>query len=136
MSFAVSGPLQAAVFTRLIGDASVSALIGANVYDAVPSGPLPATYVRLGSETVTDASDLSGDGAIHRFTVSVITSDPGFTVAKSVAAAVGDTLQDAALTLTRGRLISLRFEQAKARRTDGGTARQIDMRFRARVSDD
>ena len=136
MSFGQSAPLQAAVFAALTGDAQISALVGGNIYDAVPAGPLPATYVRLGSESVTDASDLSGNGAIHQFTVSVITTDPGFAAAKTLAGAVSDVLQDAELSLTRGRLVSLRFEKAEATRADGGSSRQIDMRFRARVSDE
>ncbi len=136
MSFAISGPLQAAIFGALTGDAALAALVGSDIYDAVPSGSLPTTYVRLGSESATDASDISGSGAVHRFTVSVITTDPGFAGAKDVAGAVSDALHNAALTLSRGQLISLQFEQARASRTEAGTTRQIDMRFRARVADD
>lgn len=135
MSFAFSGPLQAAVYAALSGDAALSALIGTEIYDAVPSGAVPAMYVRLGSETVSDASDVSGAGAVHRFNVSVITTDPGFSGAKAVSGAVSDVLHDAALTLSRGQLISMRFERAVVRRTDSEATRQIDMRFRARVSD-
>lgn len=136
MSYAVSEPLQAAVFNALMADATLSSLVGANIYDAVPTGTLPSTYVRLGSETVTDASDNAGSGATHRFTVSVITTEPGFAGAKAVSGAVSDVLHDADLALTRGHLVSLRFERAVAARRDGGSTRQIDMRFRARVSDD
>jgi hypothetical protein len=136
MTFALSGPLQAAVYTALYSDAPLTALVGNNIYDAVPPGTPPATYVRLGSETVVDASDGSGAGAVHRLTVSVITTDPGFAGAKDVAAAVSDALHEANLTLERGHLVSLRFERASATRTEGGGTRQIDLRFRARVSDD
>ena len=135
MTFALSGPLQAAVYTALFADTPLTALVGNNIYDAVPSGTPPATYVRLGSETAVDASDGSGAGAIHRLTVSVITTDPGFAGAKDVAAAISDALHEADLTLDRGHLVSLRFERASATRTEGGGTRQIDLRFRARVSD-
>lgn len=136
MSFALSGPLQAAVFGALSADTELAALVGSNIYDAVPSGTLPVTYVRLGSETATDASDISGTGALHRITVSVITTEPGFAGAKQVAGAISDVLHNADLALSRGQLVGLRFERANAERTDVGAARQIDMRFAARVADD
>ncbi|MBD3662931.1 DUF3168 domain-containing protein [Sulfitobacter aestuariivivens] len=135
MTFALSGPLQAAVYAALSADAALAALVGGDVFDAVPSGTVPARYVLLGSETVTDASDLSASGAMHRFTVSVITSDPGFSGAKAIAGQVSDVLHDADLSLTRGSLVALRFERATAKRTNGGATRQIDLRFRARVDD-
>jgi hypothetical protein len=135
MSYAISGPLQAAVFATLNADAALGALVGSAVYDAVPAGVVPDLYVRLGSETVREASDGTGAGAVHFLMVSVITTNPGFATAKAAAAAVSDALQDADLTLARGRLVSLRFEKATARRIDEASARQIDLRFRARVQD-
>ena len=136
MSYAMSGPLQAAVFTTLSADTELAALVGPHIYDALPAGSLPATYVRLGRESVSDASDGSGAGALHRFTVSVVTSDPGFACAKEAAGVISDALHDGDLELSRGRLISMQFERATAARVDSGATRQIDMRFRARVQDD
>jgi hypothetical protein len=136
MSYAVSGALQSAVFAALSGDVALASLVGTAIYDAVPAGTVPDIYVRLGSETVREAGDGSGAGAVHFLTVSVITTNPGFATAKAAATAVSDALQDAELTLTRGTLVSLRFERATARRIDAASARQIDLRFRARVSDD
>ncbi|MDF1729526.1 MAG: DUF3168 domain-containing protein [Sulfitobacter sp.] len=136
MSFALSGPLQAAVFQALAQDAALGALVGSAIYDAVPAGNLPALYVRLGSEEVRDASDQTGPGALHRITLSVITTEPGFQAAKAAAGAICDVLQEAHLTLSRGYLVSLRFERARARRIDAVSARQIDLIFRARVQDD
>ena len=135
MSYALSAPLQAAVFAALSGDPVLGALVGNDIYNAVPSGMAPAVYVRLGSETVRDASDESGAGAVHRFAVSVITTNPGFSTAKAAAGAISDVLHNAQLTLSRGRLISLRFECAKAARIDAVSSRQIDLQFRARVQD-
>lgn len=136
MSYAMSGPLQAAVFSALSASVPLADLVGAHVYDAVPAGALPPTYVRFGRETATDASDGSGAGALHRFTVSVISTVPGFACAKEAAGVISDILHGADLSLSRGRLVAMRFERASAVRTDAGGTRQIDLRFRARVQDD
>ncbi|MEM9968315.1 MAG: DUF3168 domain-containing protein [Pseudomonadota bacterium] len=135
MSYALSGPLQTAVYDALRGDAALSSIVGSAIYDAVPIGAVPTIYVRLGGEEVIDASDFTGAGAVHTITVSVITTEPGFALAKAAAGAISDLLHDADLTLSRGRLVSLFFQQAKAVRIEAVSARQIDMRFRARVQD-
>jgi hypothetical protein len=97
---------------------------------------VPQTYVSLGPEEVRDQSDADGAGALHRFTVSVISEASGFAVAKAVAGAVGDALLNSGLTLARGRLVGLWFERASARRGGkAGRVRRIDLRFRARVED-
>ena len=136
MSYAVSAALQTAVFQALSNDADVTALVGAAIYDALPGGTLPTLYIVLGSEEARDASDQTGGGALHEFTVTVVTESAGFSSAKQVAAAVSDALVDAPLTLTRGTLVSLNFYKAKAARVGTGDVRQINLIFRARVADD
>ncbi|KIN66303.1 putative GTA protein [Sulfitobacter noctilucicola] len=136
MTFALSGPLQTAVFEALSGDSVLVMIVGTAIYDAVPTGALPPIYVRLGGEDATDASDGSGAGAVHKFTVSVITTNAGFAQAKAAAAAISDILHDGNLTLSRGRLVSMRFEKARAARVEAAATRQIDLRFAARVQDD
>ena len=136
MSYGMAAALQAAVFQHLRATPTINALVGNNIFDAMPAGAVPETYVTLGPEDVRDASDASGGGAIHRFTVSVVSELSGFSVAKSVASAVSDALEDPALTLDRGRVVGLWFERATAKRTGtAGQARRIDLRFRARVED-
>ncbi len=137
MSYGVSAALQAAVFQQLSADTEVDTLSGGAIYDAAPAGAVPQTYVTLGPEEVREASDRSGAGAVHRFTVSVVSEVAGFNAAKTLAGAVCDALEDAPLNLGRGRVVGLWFERASARRTGtGGATRQIDLRFRARVEDD
>ena len=136
MSYGIASALQAAVFQSLSNDPSVVALVGSAIYDALPSGTLPALYIVLGSEEVRDASDKSGGGALHEFTITVVTESAGFSSAKVLAAAVSDALVDAPLTLTRGALVSLNFYKAKAARVGTGDMRQINLIFRARVADD
>ncbi|UWQ81138.1 DUF3168 domain-containing protein [Leisingera sp. S132] len=134
MTYAIAGGLQFAVYTHLTGDAGLTALVGNAIYDAIPAGPLPQTYVALGSEEVLDRSDKTAGGAEHRFFVTVTTDMAGFATAKSAAAAVCDALVGAAVPLPRGQLTGLWFDRAKAERLSTG-GRQITLRFRARVDD-
>ncbi|MCB1399783.1 MAG: DUF3168 domain-containing protein [Rhodobacteraceae bacterium] len=133
MSYAVSAALQAAIYQRLRAAAPLAALVGEAIHDAVPPGTPTGTYVSLGPEDVRDASDATGAGAEHDFVVSVVTDEAGFQAAKAVAAAVSDALVGASLVLARGRLVGLWFLRARARRTEAGTLRRIDLTFRARV---
>lgn len=135
MSYGVAAALQQAVFQKLSNDPALGAVLGGAIYDALPPGTLPPLYVILGSEDVKDASDKTGGGALHEFTVTVVTESAGFSSAKVAAAAVNDALVDADLPLTRGTLVSLNFRKAKAARVGTGDVRQINLTFRARVAD-
>ena len=135
MSYGVSAALQTAVYQALVADTALSALVGTNIYDAIPSGTVPSLYLALGPELARDRSDKTGAGAEHEFTVSVLTDSAGFASAKEAAAAVSDVLVDADLTLSRGVLIALNFYRAKAVRVGTGDDRRIDLMFRARVQD-
>lgn len=136
MSYGVAAALQQAVYQRMTGDPGLGALVGGAIYDVVPAGPVPGTYVSLGPEDVRDRSDKTGRGAEHRFVVSVVTDAAGFQTAKLAAAAVSDALLGATLALSRGRLVSMEFLSARARRVRAGDVRRIDLTFRARVEDD
>lgn len=135
MSYGASAALQAAVYQHLTNDVPLGALVGSAIYDALPGGTLPATYVTLGPEEARDRSDGSGPGTNHDITVSVVTDTSGFHAAKLVAAAVSDALHGAALSLSRGQLVDLSFARARARLEGSGDLRRIDLRFRARVQD-
>ena len=135
MSYGVSAALQAAVYQHLLADAAVAGLVGTAVYDALPAGTLPSTYVSLGPEVVRDRSDKTGAGAEHEVTVSVVTDAAGDQGAKAVAGAVSDALVDADLVLSRGSLVGLWFVKAVARSDGTSGLRRIDLKFRARVDD-
>ncbi len=136
MSYGVALALQAAVYQHLVADAAVVALVGSSVFDEVPSGSVPSTYVTLGPEIALDRSDKSTSGAEHRFTISVVTDVAGFGTAKSVGVAVSDALHNnQGLVLARGHLVMLQFERATASREQAANLRRIDLRFRARVED-
>ncbi|TCP42331.1 DUF3168 domain-containing protein [Rhodovulum marinum] len=136
MSYGAAAALQAAIYQRLAGDAALAALVGGAIYDVVPAGELPATYVSLGPEDARDASDKTGEGALHYLTISVVTVEAGFAQAKAAAGAISDALVGAPLTLTRGTLVGLWFDRARARRVGAKDERRIDLRFAARVEDD
>ncbi|UOA26863.1 DUF3168 domain-containing protein [Pseudosulfitobacter sp. DSM 107133] len=136
MSYGVSAALQSAIYGALSGATAVTDLVGSDIYDAVPTGTVPSLYVSIGAETAQAANDKTGDGAVHDIRIAVVTDVQGFAAAKAVGVAISDTLHDADLTLTRGRLIYLNFDRAVADRSDGGAGRTITLRFKARVEDD
>lgn len=136
MTYAVSSALQAAVYQQLADATGLTEMVDDAIYDALPAGVLPPLYVVLGPETVRDASDMTGGGAVHEFTISVVTDGAGFATAKEAAAIVCDVLVDAPLSLSRGALVFLNFYKAKAARVGTGDIRQINLTFRARVADD
>lgn len=129
MSYGAAAALQAAVFQTL---SAAPGLTGVAIYDAVPPHPA-GTFVLIGPEDVRDASDASGAGAEHLANVSVISDGAGFLAAKTIAGAISDVLSAASLSLSRGRLVSLAFQRASARRIDEGEVRRIDLTFRARI---
>lgn len=135
MSYSVGAALQAAVYQRLLADTALEALVAGAIYDSIPPGTVTGTYVSLGPEDVRDASDQTGRGAVHEFTVSVVTDQAGFQSAKTVAAAVSEALSGADLGLARGRLVGLWFLSARARRVEKVDIRRIDLTFRARVEE-
>lgn len=132
MSYGAAAALQAAVFELL---ETAPALSGVTVVDALPKGGGSGTFVLIGPEEALDRSDKSGGGAEHRFTVSVISDATGFLTAKTIAAAISDTLVGARPDLNRGRVVEIGFVRALARRLEDGRARRIDLTFRARVED-
>ncbi len=135
MSYAMAAALQEAVYQTLLADPALAALVGSDIFDAAPPGTVPPIYVSLGPEEASDGSDQSGRGAVHEFTVSVVSQAAGFRTAKEAAAAVSDALLGASLVLSRGRVVYLNFLRAKAARVEGADLRRIDLRFRAYLED-
>ncbi len=139
MSYASAAALQAALFAHLAADSALNALLNGAIHDALPAGTVPPLYLSLGPEVVRDRSDGSASGADHEISLSVVADVAGFQQAKTVAAAVCDALAAPGLAqelvLTRGRLVSLHFLRATAKRDGSGQRRRIDLIFRARLDD-
>lgn len=136
MSYGVAAALQSAVYQALAADTVLGALVGSNIFDAAPPGAVPPIYVSLGPEDVRLRGDKSAGGAYHEFTISVVSDTAGFLAAKQAAVAVSDVLSDASLALSRGTLVAIWFQKARARRVQDGDTRRIDLRFRAYVTDE
>ncbi len=133
MSYGSAVALQAAVYARLTSDPGLAALVGPAIYDQVPAGNLPETYVSLGVEEMRARRDASGAIAEHDIALSVVSSASGFAQAKAVAGAAAVALEAPGLVLDAGRLMDLRFLSARARRVRDADVRRIEVRFRARI---
>lgn len=136
MSYAASAALQGAVFQALCGSEALIDLVGDAIFDAMPTAAPSGTYVSLGTEDVRDAGDMTGAGTTHDFIVSVLSGAEeaaGFAAVKAAASAVAEALEDTPLNLSRGRVVGLWFQRARARRTENGAGRRIDLTFRARI---
>ena len=133
MSLGNSAALYRAIYDILANDAGVTAVIGTHIYDALPAGPLPEVFISLGAEVVSDRSDKTGRGSEHDFTISVITTQPGFLRAKDVATAIGHALLDQTPDFGGLSVVYLNFTRADARRDTDTQTRRIDLGFRARI---
>lgn len=135
MSYSFSAPLQEAIYTRLSTYDTLTAVVGTHIYDALPSGALPDLYVSLGPETARDTSDITGAGAIHELSISVISTQSGFYQAKEIAGHICDALLGEDIILTRGSLVFLNFQRANAKRDTDSLTRRIDLSFVVQVSE-
>ncbi len=134
MSLALSGELQGAIYTALVNDTALVALVGAEIYDApLPSGgALPeGEHVTLGEEAVKPFNTMTSRGSVHDVDIFVHSTASGFSAAKEVIKAIGDALDDATLPLAGGYMVRLQFLKARARRGVAPELRRVELRFRA-----
>jgi len=139
MTYALSWPLQEAVYDLLTTTPAVTALIGGRVYDAPPpvDGVVaPAgLYAVIGDEAVQDWSTKSDHGADHRITIALIAPRAGFSEAKQAAGAVSDAMLSGALSLSRGHVVGVWFLGAETDREEGDDLRRVEMTFRILIED-
>ena len=131
-----SNELQSAIYNALIADTTLAGLVGSDIFDALPSGTVPDTFVLIGEETVFDRSDKTHSAAIYVIKVNVVTSQSGFGNAKTIAAAICNVIEEANLSLSNGHLRRVEFRRALARRNTSGTERKIELIFRALIEQD
>lgn len=136
MTYLLSAPLQQAVYGCLANDPAIVGVVGNAVFDAPPEGVRPPVFIAIGPEDVVQRFDKTNNAAAHRFTITLVSEAPGFLALKELAGLVEAALVNATLPLNRGRVVSITFQKAKARRERSGTRRRIDMTFRAFVDDE
>jgi hypothetical protein len=126
-----SAALQAAIYTRLAGDAALSIILGgARVYDHVPRNAA-YPYVAFAGSVERDWSTGSEEGHEHLVTIHAWTRGGGHREADEVLAAVRTALHDHPLALDGWRLVNLRHEFSEVRRDRGGEVFHGLTRFRA-----
>lgn len=140
MTYALAWPLQKALYATLIADPTLISLVGeGHFYDEPPHGESDETpdnaYVVIGDEAVTPWDTKTERGAIHTFDVIIYTQQRGYSLAKQIAGRISDLLETEPLTLARGRIINLNFENSVTAREDQGLSRQITLTFRAVLED-
>lgn len=120
--------LQAAIFSRLTGDATLTGMIGANaVFDRRLTGKA-MPYLVL-SEIAT--SDFGPDDEEHLVTIEAWSDAEGRKQAQDIAARVKVLLDGAALGLTGFSLVNLLHRSTRARREPKTRAHVAQMVFRA-----
>ncbi len=139
MTYALAWPLQEALFTALCDEPSCAEHFKGQIYDA----PLPFSgdaapeglYLILGDEDAQDWSTGSDQGAVHLVSLNIHAPRRGFAEAKRAAAHISDTLLAGGLTLSRGRVVNVRFVDARTHREEADALRRIEMRFRITLED-
>jgi hypothetical protein len=117
--------LQKAIVARLKADSATAAIVGARIYDEVPtSAAFP--YINLGEDqTIAERADCY-DGSEINLTLHAWSREPGYPEVKRIADAVRASLQDAPLTLTGHRLVDLTFIDSRVLRDpDGKTSHAV-----------
>ena len=139
MSYGMSAALQAAIFQTPAGRcARWRRWSAAAIYDVVPAGQVPGTYVSLGPEDVRDRSDKTGRGCGPSISRSAWSpTRRGSSSAKTVAGGDSDALDGRTPPLVTRAAGHASVSAGPAR---SGSARRenrrIDLTFRARVEDD
>ena len=139
MTYALAWPLQEALFTALCQNPLCAEHFNGQIYDA----PLPfvgdaapdGLYLILGDEEAQDWSTASDQGAVHLVSLNIHAPRRGFAEAKRAAAEISDALLAGVLTPSRGRVVNIRFVDARTHREEAGALRRIEMRFRITLED-
>ncbi len=139
MTYALSWPLQQALYDLMCNDAVCVEHFGHRIYDAPPpflgeQAP-EGLYLTFGDEEVADWSTASEAGAVHLVKLTIHAPRRGFSEAKQAASAVSDAILGGALALVRGRIVNARFVDARTTRSEAEALRRIDMRFRITIED-
>lgn len=130
MTLTASWELQKAIHANLVGDASLSSLVGGRVYDRPPQDAA-FPFVTLGDTEVEPDGAGSEGAAIHRLALSVWSRARGRREAKEIMSVIDAALQDASLALTGHVLVNLQLERASVSYASDAEALRGRLVFRA-----
>ena len=133
MRIGFSAQLQAFLYATLQNDATLTQKLNGHIFDAPPPGPLPFTYITLGPEKVTDASDMTAKASVHEVAISVVTTQTGFASIKELSDLIIERLDHKTTSFSQGAITSMQFLRSEAAREADGTIRRVDLVFRARI---
>ena len=130
MILAASWELQKAIHGGLVGNASLSSLVGGRVFDRPPQDAA-FPFVTLG-DTELEPDGAGNDGAaIHRLVLSVWSRARGRRETKEIMSAIDEALQDASLPMTGHVLVNLQLERASVSYAPEAEALRGRLVFRA-----
>lgn len=139
MTYALAWPLQQAVFHMLCEDAVCANYFSHRIYDAAPpftGEPVPeGIYLLFGDEEAVDWSTSTDSGAVHTLRLTINAPRQGYSEAKQAASAVCDAILSGDPAMSRGRIVNIRFVDAKTKRAEKDGLRQIELRFRVVTED-
>ena len=123
--------LQAAIFERLTGDATLTGLVGADgVTDRIlPRPKLPLVVLR--SIDSSDYGTASEGGEVHVISIEVWSEAAGNREAQAIAARVRVLLDDVPLALDGAHLVSILHRTTSQRRDGKSRFHRAELRFRA-----
>ena len=123
--------LQAAIFERLTGDATLTGFIGADgVTDRIlPRPKLPLVVLR--SIDSSDYGTASEGGEMHIVSIEVWSEAAGNREAQAIAARVCALLDDAPFALDGAHLVSILHRTTSQRRDSKSRFHRAELRFRA-----
>lgn len=126
-----SSAIQKAIYSALIGDAALVALLGGpRLYDNAPQSPA-FPYLTFAHSQVRDWDTGSEPGDEHLITLHVWSRATGRREAQAIMARIRTLLHDQVPALDGHRCVNLRHEFSEARREpDGDTIRGLT-RYRA-----
>lgn len=123
--------LQQAIFAKLIGDTTLTTLLGGpRLYDGAPQGSA-FPYLTFGQSTARDWSTATDDGNEHILTLHVWSRARGASQTQAIMDAIRAALHDQPLDVDGHRLVNLRAEFSDSRRDPDGETTHGTVRFRA-----
>jgi hypothetical protein len=124
--------IQAAMVAALKAAGALPAVVGARVYDAVPTSPAPTfPYVTLGDCQVLPDKAGCIDGAEVSLQIDVWSRATGYGEAKAIGKAILAKLDDQPLTVTGHDVVVFEHASTNYLRDPDGLTRHVAITFRS-----